>query len=61
MLGCSQAKAVQAVAAHMGPGFHAQQVMHHWRIMQPGRRTGKWDAEEDDMLKKVQLCSVQAA
>ena len=37
----------------MGPGFQAQQVLHHWRIMQPGRRTGKWEAEEDDRLKQV--------
>ena len=37
----------------MGPGFQAQQVMAHWRIMQPGRITGKWEPEEDELLQKV--------
>ena len=37
----------------MGPGYTAPMVMHHTRILQPERVTGKWQPTEDELLKQV--------
>ena len=44
---------MQAVAAHMGPHYTAQMVLHHHRFLQPARVTGKWQPAEDELLKQV--------